>query len=203
MASIGDIYQAKVTTLMNQGQTALTVMYYEVVSGGASLTAENVADEIDTNILAAMQAAMSIQNSINRIFTINGMDNSDFNDTNPNRTGTRTGFSPPLMLAAGIRGPWPGPGYHRARHNLPVGSMTALQDDGLWNAAFKTELLALAQLFGDVLVNANGNVSPITIQGSFTLGVSPTKRADAVGDWDVNDFSTTMKSRQPYFWSGP
>lgn len=203
MASVGDIYQSKVSFQLTQGQVGLAVMYYEVISGGTNLTAENVADEIDTNLLSPLQALMPAPWNMDRIFTINGMDNDDFNDTNPSRTGSLGGFTPPLFLSMGIRGPFPGPGMHRARHNLPGGNTSSLQGDGVWVAAFKNSLLALAQVFGDQFENANGLIEPVTIAGSFVLGTPPAKRASAVGEWEVNQFATTMKSRQSYAWEAP
>jgi len=203
MASIGDIYQMRVNFQLTQGQEALAVMFYEVVAGGSGLTAGNVADEFDTNVLPDVQAALCDDYGINRIFTINGMDNDDFNDTNPTRTGTLAGSPNAGFMAVGIRGPFPGPGFHRARHNLPLGVTISLGAHGLWLSAAKTTFLTAAQGFGQLLEHSNGSLSPVTIQGGFVLGVPPVRRAYAQGVWEVNDYATTQKSRQTYNWSAP
>lgn len=200
MGDLNDIYQLRTQMVHEEGQVAFIVCYYQIVSLGGTITAENVADDFVTEVLTPLATATNEGNVINRLYTINGMDNEDFNDTNPSLSGSHTGNNLPAVQAAGIRGPWPGPGFNRARHNLMAGSGSDNNGSGRWSDTFKATLQAVADNFGAQLELTGGLIDPVTIGGGFKLGVAPTFRGSARGQWEINIFPTTQKGRQDYAW---
>lgn len=204
MASVGDIYQVKMQTLHSSGETALTVFYYELVSGDPAFNAENAANEVDDNIVAEFILSMSDTSRVNRIDSINGMDNDDFFSFNPNEPGDRIANPLAPNIAASFRSPWPGPGTRRGQHRLMTGVGSDVDGlDGIWDSNFQTLVADLATALGAQLENANGFISPVTIVGGFVLGVSPTRNESIGGQWELNKFPMTQNSRKQYSWVVP
>lgn len=203
MASFGDIYFVRTHITLSAFQEAIIASFYEVTAGGSGIDAEAVADDYDTNVLAEIELKLSDTYTISRIYTINGMDNSDFNDTNPARVGDTSGSPLPSVAAVGFRSPWNGPGYRRARHNLPLGFGSWLDANGNMSTAARTTLVDLTTALGALLELTGGSIEPVTIAGSFQLGVPPSRRSLARGQWEVNTRFTTVKTRQDYNWIVP
>lgn len=203
MASTGDIYRILAVMELPTGDVAEMVSFYEVVSGGGALTAEDVSNTYESTVLEILQDYLHQSREINRVYTINGHDNLDYHDTNPGLQGDITGSAMPSVLAMGFRGPWPGPGFNRARHRIPLGNTSIVSSVGALSTTYADTLDPVVNALGDQLVHTDGTLNPVTIAGVFKLGTDPVKRGSAVGIWEVDLQLTTQKTRQQHFWYAP
>jgi len=204
MATVGDIYRVECHCLHPSGVSAISVFYYEFISGDAAFDAEDAANEVIDNILAETLGALSNNSRWNRVDSINGMDNDDFFSTNPDDVGILSGNPLAAQIAAAMRSPWNGPGTRRANKRFMLGLSIHIDGiDGIWDSGLQTELSDLAVNLGAQLENANGFIRPCTIVGAFALGVSPTRNEIIAGKWELNKFPSTQKTRQDYSWVLP
>lgn len=202
--SVGDIYQLTTHYLHNTGVSANNVWYYEVSVQGGSLDAENVADEFITEVLPLIAALWPNNWSCNRVYCINGMDNEDFNDTNPAVSGAVGGTGLPSFLAIALRSNWPGPGTRRGTKRIPGGVTSAMDDNGVWTGGFVTDIQALTVQLGLSLEMGGGQVAPVTIQGNFQLGVTPVFNRNLLGQWEYNQRVMTQVTRKSTnLWTAP
>lgn len=202
--AVGDIYQLRSTYNYSGVVEANSVFYYQVTAESGNLSAENVADEFVDNVLPAITNRFPPQWTCNRVFAVNGMDNADFSDTNPQVTGVRTGTALPPFLAVEYRSSWRGPGTRRSYHRFPGGVTADLSANGFWISSMLDELAAAAPTFGQVLEHTEGAVTPCTIVGNFQLGVTPVFNQYAQGVWEYLQLPTSQVGRKrDFLWAAP
>lgn len=203
MANVGDIYFLRTEISLGNNEVAVNVYHYEVTAGGETLTAQEVAEEFDTEVLANLETFMTNTRIINDCYCINSADNADFYQFNPNRQGDVAGIPLPPVVAMGVRSPWPGPGFNRASKRLPIGTIGSLTGDGEFSIGYADTLDQLTDQLGITLEAPGGSVAPVTVVGSFQLGVPLVRRAFALGRWEMSLWPTTQKGRQQYLWYLP
>lgn len=200
MASIGDVYRIITSWNVANDETARSVFHYQVVELTGSINAENVNDEMDTNLYSILQDLMPGGISINGSYALNMNDPDDFNITNPSRVGELAGDPLPSILAVGFRSPWPGPGKRRARHQFPIGTQGNFGPSSGVATAFRTLCDPLAIALGAQFELTDGAIDPVIVQSGWTPGFAPVVQGSARGQWEINAQWTTQKTRQTYLW---
>lgn len=199
--AVGDIYQSVVTVDHPSGEETQAAFYYRVIVQGGEITAENVSDEIVTNILPGWQAICANSYQFNQVRTINGMDNNDFNVTNPSLVGTSSALVSAPQLAMAFRSPGPPPGgrYGYKRLTAAIGTSVGTSD-GSMPANIRSTAIAIQNALGTLLELSGGTIEPALITGGFRLGVAPTFGRSLQGQWQLNAFPSTQNTRKRYNW---
>lgn len=200
--TVGDIYQLRLNLNHPSDPECINVFYYRVITQTNSISAENVADDFVTNILDAIMEPLANNITANGLTTINGMSNSDFNETNPSVSGgSGTGTPAPAFIAIGYRSQRNGPGSRRSYKRV-VGPPSNVFDttNGRFSLDFQALIETASDIFDDTLTLAGGTLDPCQITGGFVLGVTPTFHFDLTSPWEFDAFPTHQDSRQSYLW---
>lgn len=203
--TVGDIYQLKLQSVHPVGEECLNVFYYEIISQDGELTAENVADEFQDDImLVAIQPCVETI-IFNRLTTINGMDNLDNNETNPAAIGQGSTDTPAASnQAVAMRSQRNGPGTRYSYKRWTGYPHTALgTSDGSFNETYFDGLSPAQLILSENIVHSNGELAPIQIGGGFVLGISPTRNFFLTDPWDVGRFPSHQDTRQHFLWDVP
>lgn len=205
MASTGDIYQVVAEGSLATVEEWSMRFYYEVATVTTGFDAENVADNLVAGLFDLITDVMHQDHDLSKVSTINLDDITDVNVTNPSLSGEFTGSRLPLTSAVGFRSQWPGRGFNRASKRLPLGNASWNDANGSLTAVARTACAPIAESLGQVLTLGGGTLTPITALLTYSAGelVSWVKRADVSGDWELNVWFTTQKSRAVYSWVDP
>jgi hypothetical protein len=209
MATVGDIFRTTVTFPNIQGPASgKAVFHYQVIVQSGSLSAEHVNDELIAEIVTPLVGAAFTDNwSCNKLDTVNLMDLEDFNVTNPQLSGTRTGTALPGFMAWTTRSPYIMSGVHRARHRFPGAAVSDLTDTGAFTTTFRDDVAPIVATLGEQLVLGGGTITPCVVRRTSAQGVIPATyelRGVAAGTWEFNMAVTTQNSRKlPGNWIDP
>jgi hypothetical protein len=196
-----DIYEIR-STVARPSQAvadALNVFHYRLGFEVGAVDAEAVADWFVENVLPEIVDNCPDNWLANDVFVQNLMNVSDWNQTNPNLSGVKTGTAVPPFIAGAVRSPWPGSGYNRAYKRVPGFVTTDLNDSGVWESGAQAGLAAVAVACGLVMNIGGTPLYPCTITPARPNADPPTPvvwRADVHGDWQYNNRPTTQNSRK-------
>lgn len=198
MADVGDIYQLKMQVTHPADRECLSVFYYEVVDGGSGTDAEEVADEFVTEVVGAWADIATDQTVCNQLETTNGMNNSDWNVTNPSVSGTVTAQSAlPPFICVSYLAPRFAPGQRNSYKRM-VGGWSALLNttDGSWGT---TPMAGVFSVLGIAmsapLTTSNSILIPVQVTGGFRLGVTPVAQFSWGQNLQINQFPGHQVSR--------
>lgn len=202
--ALNDIYQCKMHFSHPAGEEALNVLYYRVASGGSNLTAEEVVNELVSNTLEEWAEFGSSETVCFRVSALNGMNNSDYYEANPNREGDYTATALAPFISVGFRSQWQGPGTRRSYHRFWGGAYISMNgSDGRWNDSALDAMYSMRVGLGAELENTEGLLTPIQIAGPFELGTSPSEGQSLTGIWEVNAWPAHQVTRRAYNWVAP
>jgi hypothetical protein len=178
---------------------ALNVFYYRVLTQSGAVDAEGVADAFIEDILPHFAVCLPSLWTINQVFTQNMMLSTDWNDTNPDETGVRTGTPLPSFLAGSVRSPWPGSGFNRARKRVPGFVTSDINGNGQLIDGGAVALNNVAAALSNHLVLTGGELGLCTVTPAQPGADPPVPfafRAMCDGDWEYTIRITTQSSRK-------
>ncbi len=200
--ALGDIYQVRVHQTFH-GEEALNVFYYEVVAGGAN-NAGDLYNEFTDLVWDAVRAMQSQRVTTRRFEIINGMNNLDYSYQDGSASGQYdTGLDIPPQGAIGFRSPSGEPGS-RYSYKRFVGAMTGMISSvgfPIWNESVREGIMRdVAIALGTILEGADGSYAPIQITGGFVLGTAPVESHSLQGQWSLNEWMSTQRTRAAFSW---
>jgi hypothetical protein len=183
-------------------QAAFKYSCSSVGSGDGS--ANDLSAAFEDVLVPLLQDAMVSDVNMTNITVQNYNTLTDQHNKSITYVGSLSGDPMPPVLAVGMRSPKNGRGLNRSRHNLPLGSSGWFGGDGSIDIDLADAVLyPLQQQLGIEITGPDSSVwFPVTFTKVYSEGVivAAVFRAFAVGQWSVNVWPTTVKSRQPYEW---
>lgn len=200
--ALGDIYQIRVHQTFH-GEEAMNVFYYETVAG-ASNNAEDVYNTFADDVWDVVRAMQSQRVVTRRFEVINGMNNLDFHYVDVSSAGVYdTGLDIPPQGAIGFRSPSGGPGT-RYSYKRFVGAMTGMLASAgfpIWNESVREGIMRnVAIALGTALEGVDGQYAPIQVTGGFALGTPPVESHSLLGQWSLNEWLSTQRTRAAFSW---
>lgn len=201
----GQFYEAVISGVIGSDQDFSIVLTYACTEQGADGGgADDLANVLESDLVPLLTAAMATNKSITNIFVQNLSATSEWHAGTISEAGTLSGTPLPPVLAVGFRSPKQNPGINRSRHNLPLGVTAWITSGGSIDILLADAVLyPLQQQLGLPLVTAgDSEFTPIIVTKNYVDGEfsSATYRATVTGQWSVNAWPTTIKTRQSYLW---
>lgn len=207
MGALDDFYEVRQTFNHQGGQDALFVGTYQ-----CTLTPTNppnstqLANQWITDVLPLITAIMHDSWTATLISVVDLNDSEDFFDGTVTDVGTLSGSGLPPVTAVGVRSKRMEVGVNRSRHQLPLGHAAWLGSDGSMTQAARDSCYFLVQQLGMEIVGPNATeYTPVVVRKTYEdhVLVDVELRGIALGQWFINRYFTTQKSRQDYLWQVP
>lgn len=205
--ALNDMFEIVISGSHSGGQGFSMTSFYKCVAlGDEPGTAEDIGDVFDSAIIPLMQDLMVSAWSLDTMFIKNLNNPSDYLEETLTLAGELAGNGVAPVLAVGIRSPRQDIGVNRGRHQLPFGERTWFLPDGSIDPTARDSMFTLVQNLGIQLgFGGSSQWVPFVIEKQYTEGVFTgyVERGDLLGQWTVNTWFTTQKTRQSYSWEVP
>lgn len=201
----GDFYHIDLTIDNVNGQQAHMVSYYRQNGNGSpAVDAGDLNERFRVFVANEIAELMSTKWVMSRCVVRNLLVPEDFSDVTFTNTGDLTSDALPAVLAVGLRSPRQKPGFNRSRHNLPLGDISWVDENGLITAAARTLIEDTMGCLGLAFWDVESSMTwvPVTVEIEYddSVIVGVTQRSVVTGVWEYNSVFTTQKGRQDFFW---
>lgn len=202
--ALNDIFGLTASWVHSSGQVAQFAQDYELTAlGSDSNDAQSLRDVWYADMADLISNRQHPSWTLNHIAVRNYMDDEDFSESFPDISGLEGGGALPSFIAVGFRSPRKASGVNRGRHNLPTGSAAMLASDGSLTATARDYHYFIQQQLGLPLIDVDGaTYTPVIARKTYVNGelTSVVRVVDVTGQWQIDRYFTTQKSRQGYLW---
>lgn len=203
--ALDDLYEVTQQLVFTSGERAVSVFSYICTDNGNGVgTADELVTAFRVSIWGVMQSDLCDQWTSEFWEARNLNDDEDWYRFEGSESGDLTGDALPAVLAVGFRSPKQDTGKNRSHHQLPLLDQTTLAGDGSMTVAARDAMYFTQQAMGLPIVNATqmSEFTPCTVKKVYDGGVlvSASLRSVVTGQWSINRYFSTQKSRQSLNW---
>lgn len=204
MGSVNDFYEIRQEFSHGGGQNAILTMHYRcTIQGSSAPNSIQLGIEWGDNIRVLITPLIADNWTATNINIVNLNEATDFWDAAVADQGELSAACLPPVLAVGIRSSRNDIGVNRSHHQLPMGDVSWVAPDGSMTEAARDSIYFLQQAMGMEITAPNGTeYTPVIIRKIYTNHVLTDieLRSNVLGQWQINRWFGTQKSRQDYAW---